>query len=272
MNLDQLDNELKSLLKQVGAYTKYEFERFSHSKIEYKGLNDPFTYVDVTTEQKLVARCKELIPGSGFINEEGDNVESTNGAVWIIDPIDGTTNFIHGIPHYAISLALEIEGELTLGYVYEPAHDQLFSARKGHGAFLNDRPIHVTDHSDLSKAVIATGFPYEDLPWRGAYVSAVSDIQAAAHGIRRMGSAALDLAFVAAGRYEGFFEYNLNPWDVAAGILLVHEAGGKVTDFQEKDRALYGKQLVASNGQVHGQILDILRKHRVPEHDIQGNP
>jgi myo-inositol-1(or 4)-monophosphatase len=258
--LSSLDRHLRLLLEKVGAFTAREFRRFSDARIEYKGERNPFTYVDVKAEEMLREACGTLIPGSGFIGEELAGSRSENGFEWIIDPVDGTVNFIHGIPHYAISLALSLEGELELGYVYEPVNRQLFRALRGQGATLNGRRLRVSAKGELGAAVVATGFPY-DLGGKGEqHFQMIRKVVGSAHGLRRFGSAALDLAYVAAGRYEAFFEYNLQPWDVAAGLLLVREAGGRVTDFFDREASPSQKEFLASNGLLHPALLALAQE------------
>ncbi|MDX2248603.1 MAG: inositol monophosphatase family protein [Bacteroidia bacterium] len=259
LDIPQTDAALRELLKKTGRFIVEEFHRFSFDRVEYKGKNDPFTYVDVTSEKLLKDGCRHLIPGSGFVNEETDNEASENGYTWIIDPVDGTSNFTHGVPYFCISLALQKEDEVILGYVYEPLYENLFHAQKGNGAWLNGKRISVSNKHNLQNGLIATGFPYENFPWRNHYLEIVREIMDGAHGIRRMGSAALDLAYVACGRFEGFFELNLKPWDVAAGALLVIEAGGEVTDFSGGKEYLYGRQIVATNGHIHPQMIGIIQ-------------
>ncbi|MEL6132716.1 MAG: inositol monophosphatase family protein, partial [Bacteroidota bacterium] len=176
----------------------------------------------------------------------------------IIDPIDGTVNFMHGIPHFCISLALQKEGETIMGYIFQPVADEMFVAIKGKGAFLNGKPLSVSRQDQLKTAVLSTGFPYGTPAWKKDFLGMVMHIASQIQGIRRMGSAALDLAYVAAGRLDGFFEYRLNAWDVAAGALIVQEAGGNVTDFSGADNYVFGGELVASNGTIHERLLQTL--------------
>ncbi|TAE51197.1 MAG: inositol monophosphatase [Bacteroidetes bacterium] len=257
-HLPSLDLDIRRLLRRAGSFTVQEFRRFSADRIEYKGERNPFTYVDVTTDTMLREGCEALLPGSGFINEELAAVSSQNGYTWIIDPVDGTVNFIHGIPHYCISLALTRGEEILLGYIYQPVYRQLFRAAKGKGAFLNGKKIRVSDRSETGKSVIATGFPYQGGNERDHHFAILRKLSDTAHGIRRFGSAALDLAWVAAGRFDAFFEYNLSPWDVAAGILIVEEAGGQCSDFSGGNNALFGKQILASNGLMHPHMLEMI--------------
>ena len=254
-------DRLEQLIRDTGVFIAQEFHRFSYDQVEYKAENDPFTFVDVQAEERLRTGCEALLPGSGFINEEAADRPSQNGYFWIIDPIDGTSNFTHGVPHFCISLALAYQGEVQLGYIYEPIHQDLFRAEKGKGASLNGASIRVSEKTEIGTGLVGTGFPYANHPWRQTYLEIVMEIMDQAHGLRRMGSAALDLAYVACGRYEAFFEYDLKPWDVAAGSLLVQEAGGSISDFGGGDNFLHGRQIVASNGKVHPAILTTIGRH-----------
>jgi myo-inositol-1(or 4)-monophosphatase len=258
MDLSHIDLDLERLIRRTGEFAVEEFNHFSTDRIEYKGHNNPFTYVDVTAESMLKAGCKRLIPLSGFINEETDNEESENGFTWVIDPIDGTSNFMNGIPHFAISIALQYENETILGYIYEPVPQNLFRAQRGKGATLNGKSITVNPHPKMNEGLVATGFPYIGFTWQKEYMKIVARMLDEAHGLRRMGSAALDLAYVACGKLIGFFEYDLNPWDVAAGALLVTEAGGQVTAWDGGDEFIHRRQILATNGKIHHQMQEIL--------------
>ncbi|MEO1450175.1 MAG: inositol monophosphatase family protein [Bacteroidota bacterium] len=260
-DLDTLDASLRELLHKTGAFARREFERFSFSDVVYKGENNPFTYVDVTAENMLRDGCAALIPGSGFVNEEGEDIPSQNGFTWIIDPIDGTANFTHGVPHYCISLALQDPEGMWLGYIYAPESGDLFHAVRGGGAFLQGKPIQVSEQAQMPTSLIATGFPYDDMGFRDRYLVLLNEVMQKSQGMRRMGSAALDLAYVASGRFEAFFEYNLNAWDVAAGALILQEAGGQVSDFNGGEDYLFGKQILATNGKIHTDLLEILQRH-----------
>ncbi|MCB0836621.1 MAG: inositol monophosphatase [Bacteroidetes bacterium] len=259
MDLSHIDLDLERLIRRTGEFAVEEFNHFSTDRIEYKGDNNPFTYVDVTAEEMLKTGCNRLIPLSGFINEETENELSKNGFTWIIDPIDGTSNFMSGIPHFSISVALQYEEETILGYVYEPVTKGLYRAQRGKGATLNGNPISVSPFKEMNKGLVATGFPYVQFSWQEEYMKIISDVLNQAHGLRRLGSAALDLAYVACGKLTGFFEYNLNPWDVAAGALLVTEAGGKVTAWDGGEEFMNRRQILATNGKTHQQMLEIIK-------------
>ncbi|MCC9165412.1 inositol monophosphatase family protein [Pontibacter harenae] len=258
MNLEQLSNNLNVIARSAGAFLQQEAANFDRSKIEMKGFNDLVSYVDKETEKQLVADLKKLLPEAGFITEEGTETTKGERYNWIIDPLDGTTNFTHGLPDYCVSVGLADGDEVILGTVYEPNRDECFSAYKGGGAYLNDAPIKVSDAPQLKDSLIATGFPYFDFGLMQQYLQVMSSFMQKSHGVRRIGSAALDLAYVAVGRFEGFFEYNLNPWDVAAGAIIVKEAGGHLTKFTEEGDVVFGREMVASNGKIHAEMMETI--------------
>ncbi len=258
--MQRLLQDVIVLVKETGAFIRQEALDFEPSKIEYKGQNDLVSYVDKAAERILVEGLAEILPGSGFIAEEGTSSKRSDGYNWIIDPLDGTTNFSHGLPIYAISVALMKREELVLGVVYELNRDECFHAIKGGGAFLNHMPIQVSQVRTIDQALLATGFPYYDFEEMNKYLAVLNALMQKTHGLRRMGSAAVDLAYTACGRFEGFFEYNLNAWDVAAGALLVQEAGGRVTDFNGGSDFLFGREIVAGNS-IQPVLLETLQKH-----------
>lgn len=261
MNLQQLSQNLNILARSVGAYILHEGEHFDRSKIEQKGFNDLVSYVDKQAEKQLVEGLRNLLPEAGFITEE--NTASTKGERfnWVVDPLDGTTNFMHGLPAYTVSVGLMENDEVMVGVVYDPNRDECFSAYKGGGAFCNDNPIQVSDAPALKDSLIATGFPYYDFGLTQKYLQVLGSFMSRSHGIRRIGSAALDLVYVAIGRFEGFFEYNLNAWDVAGGAIIVQEAGGKVTKFKEDGDYIFGREIVASNTAIHHEMLETIAEH-----------
>jgi myo-inositol-1(or 4)-monophosphatase len=200
-----------------------------------------------------------LAPEAGFIAEEGTG-ERKEGLNWIIDPLDGTTNFVHGLPCYCISIGLANGSDMLVGVVLEVTRNECFSAWKGGGAWLNGKAILVSQRRRLQESLLATGFPYDDFDKEAAYMELLRALMHNSRGIRRLGSAAADLAYVACGRFEAFYEYGLNPWDVAGGALLVREAGGTVTDFGNGDDWLFGEELLASNGHIHGELIGPIGK------------
>lgn len=252
MNLSEITNKVTILAKEVGEFIREERKTFSYSKVEIKGLNDLVSYVDKTSEQKLVEKLSLIFPEAGFIVEENTKT-GTKDYNWIVDPLDGTTNFIHGIPCYAISIALEHKGEIIIGVVYEVAQNECFYAYKAGGAFLNGNKISVSERNTLSDSLIATGFPIYNFSRLDSYINTLTYLMKNTHGLRRIGAAAADLCYLACGRVDAFFEYNLNAWDVAAGALIVKEAGGTVNDFVKSNNWLFGKEIVATNS--HLQII-----------------
>lgn len=261
-NYQHILAQAKQLILDVGGFIQTEARNFDYKLVEHKGLNDLVSYVDKTAEQKLVAGLSSIIPGCGFIAEEGTASHRDEEFIWIVDPLDGTTNFTHGLPVFAISVALMHHETLVLAMVYEVNKEELFWAIKGQGAFCNDKPIQVSERARLSESLIATGFPYNKFEETDNYLKILKEFMLTTHGIRRLGSAAVDLCYVACGRFEGFYEYNLSAWDVAAGILIVQEAGGQVSDFQGGPDYLFGKQIIAA-GKVHDAMQQTIKKHWV---------
>jgi len=262
IDFTQLSHDLAALCRTTARFIRQEAATFDRRRIEHKGVHDLVSYVDQETERRLVAGLRQLLPAAGFITEEGTAGPDTRTEefTWIIDPLDGTTNFVHGLPVYAISVALLHRQALVVGVVHEVNRDESFRAVRGGGAFCNEQPLRVTDVPDLNSALIATGFPYKDFGLMDRYLQVLGAFMGRSHGVRRLGSAAVDLAYVAAGRCEGFFEFNLNSYDVAAGILLVREAGGHVTAFLEDGDPLFGREVVASNGHLHAEMQQTIRE------------
>ncbi len=255
MNIESLTKQVVNLSKDVGQMIRDEVDKLTESDVEYKGIHNLVTYVDKKSEDILITELKKLLPEAGFIAEEDDKLARGERYNWIVDPLDGTTNFIHKIPLYSISIALNDGDETVLGIVYEINLKECFYAWKDGPAFLNDREIHVSQAEVLDNSLIATGFPYFDYSCLDTYLMLFKDLMQSSRGIRRLGSAAVDLAYVAAGRFEVFYEYGLNPWDVAAGALIVKQAGGLITRFHGDDDFVFGKEIVASNGTVHDEFL-----------------
>lgn len=263
-NLDGVLQDSVALVRQTADYIKKEQEGFSRDKVEYKGRNDLVSYVDKEAERILVEGLSKILPDADFITEEGTAEEGGKELTWIIDPLDGTTNFIHGLPDYAVSVALRREDQIVLGIIHEINHAETFYSAEGGLAYCNDRKISVSPNLELSSSLMATGFPYHSFEYMDRYLSLLHAFMEASHGIRRWGSAAVDLAYVACGRFDGFFEYNLNAWDVAAGAFLVQQAGGTVTDFSGGTDYIFGKQIIAANG-VYEDMLKILQSKWFPD-------
>lgn len=233
-------------------------------KVQSKTYNDFVSDVDRAAEQAIIDVLKGAYPDHAFLGEESGESAHKSDNIWIIDPLDGTTNFLHSFPQYCISIALQQKGVLTQAVIYDPVRNDLFTATKGRGAFLNDKRIRVTNRAKLQDSLIATGFPFRDFTHLETYMAMLKDMIKKTTGIRRPGSAALDLAYVAAGWVDGFFEINLSAWDIAAGGLLVQEAGGIVGDFEGNESWLQTGNIVAANPKVFAQILQTLTLHLTP--------
>jgi len=258
IELGKILTNTKALVLEVGDFIRQESKNFSTSNIEHKGFNDLVSYVDKSAEKQLVDGCTKILPQAGFIAEEGTSDKTGETYNWIIDPLDGTTNFTHGLPVYAISLALIQGDEIILGIVYEINRDECFYAIRGEKAFLNEKEISVSKAGHLKHSLLATGFPYYDFDQMNTYLQILNDFMQKTHGLRRMGSAAVDLAYVACGRFEGFFEYNLNAWDVAAGAFIVQQAGGTVTDFKGGNDYIFGREIMAACS-IHEEMLEVIQ-------------
>ena len=257
--LKELCLDVVELSRQVGMIIKIEEKKLSKEDVEVKSFNSLVSYVDKNAEKSIVARLSELLPEAGFIVEEGTSDKKSDTYNWIIDPLDGTTNFIHGIPIYAVSIALQKNDEIILGVVYEVNHDECFYAWKDGGAFLNQNKISVRSNKNLNDSLIATGFPYYDFERTDNYFKLLKKLVQNSRGIRRLGAAAVDLAYVACGRFDAFFEYSLQAWDVAAGALIVKEAGGKIQDFSGNDNWLFGQEIVATNNEINEPLMELIK-------------
>jgi myo-inositol-1(or 4)-monophosphatase len=246
--------------RSTGKIMAEERKNFDAGKIENKGMHDLVSYVDKESETRIIAALQTILPESGFIAEEGTSSKHGERFNWVIDPLDGTTNFIQGLPLYCVSIGLLDGDELVVGVVYEVGRDECFYAWKDGGAYLNNEPIHVSNRDNIHDALLATGFPYSEFSRMDEYIDFLKWAMMNARGVRRLGSAAADLAYVACGRFDAFWEYDLKPWDVAAGALLVKEAGGTVTDYKGGTNYLFGKEIVAANGLQDNLILEKIRE------------
>lgn len=258
LKLEEICTEVYRLCREVGAFIQVQRDEVRAGDIETKSLNSLVSYVDKEAEKQIIARLEKLIPESGFIAEEGSSSKVGERYNWIIDPLDGTTNFLHQIPVYSISIALQDRDELVLGLVYEISRQECFCAWQGAGAYLNGETIQVSPTAKLADSLLATGFPYYDFKRLEKYFEVLMHLAQNSRGIRRMGSAAVDLAYVACGRFDGFFEYSLNPWDVAAGAFIVQQAGGQVGDFSGGENWLHGKEIVVGNAAIYGELQKLL--------------
>ena len=248
------------IAKQAGAFIRTEANAFSAKSIEVKGLHNFVTYVDKGAEKQIVDRLQEILPEAGFIAEEGTNTFRGDRLNWVIDPLDGTTNFIHGLPPYAVSIGLLENNCPVLGVVYEVTLNECFYAWKDGPAYLNGKEIHVSDKTKLQDGLIATGFPYYDYHLMRPYINCLEYFLQNSHGVRRLGSAATDLAYVACGRFDAFYEYSLSPWDVVGGAFILQQAGGRISDFSGGDNFIFGKELVAANDLIFDEFLETVQK------------
>lgn len=228
--------------------------------VERKGVSDYVSEVDRLAEQAIVETLLEAYPDHAILAEEG-GAQGHSDYLWIIDPLDGTTNFLHGFPQFAVSIGLQIKGVLNLAVVYDPTRNELFTATRGRGAHLNDRRLRVSKQTRLQESLIGTGFPYRDFAYLDDYLKMFRELLPKTAGLRRPGCASLDLAYVAAGRYDGFWEAGLKPWDLAAGVLLIQEAGGLVTDFDGGENYLATGNVVGGNPKVFSQLLQVIQPH-----------
>ncbi|GAW65717.1 histidinol-phosphate phosphatase [Geoanaerobacter pelophilus] len=258
LDLRQVLETAAAAAREAGLLQK---ERLgSEHTLSYKGEVDLVTEVDRACEDLIVRRIREVFPDHSFLAEENQYPDGDPALRWIVDPLGGTTNYAHGFPWFCVSIAFERGGEILAGVVYHCMMDELFSAAKGEGAFLNGRRIKVSQRAPLRKSLIATGFPYDVARDNENNFDNFIELQLAARGVRRAGAAALDLACVAAGRLDGFWELKLKPWDVAAGTLLVQEAGGRVTNHAGEQYSVYDHRILASNGAIHDEMLQVLKR------------
>ncbi len=258
MNLEKICLQVVDLTQEVGQFILSEKNNIKQLNVEVKGLHDFVTYVDKTSEQRIVNKLSEILPEAGFIAEEGTSTKKGDQYNWIIDPLDGTTNFIHGITPFAISIALMENDKIILGVVHELGLNECFYAWKDSPAFLNGRIIHVSTEESVNESLIATGFPYYDYERLKPFLETMEYFMKNSRGVRRLGSAATDLAYVACGRFEAFYEYSLSPWDVAAGAFIVQQAGGKVSNFIGENNYIFGKEIIASNKNVFKDFLNTI--------------
>lgn len=261
MDLEQTCQGVITLCKQVGSFLESSVNHVSDDMITVKASMDFVTQIDQEAEKRLVESLALILPEAGFIAEEGTSTKIGEKYDWIIDPIDGTTNFIHGVSPFCISIALRDDNKLVLGVIYDPMQKECFYAWESGGAWLNGQQIKVSDKKKLNESLIATGFPYTDFSLINEYMASLRSFMTKTHGVRRLGSAAMDLAYVACGRYDAFYEYHLKPWDVAAGSVLIKEAGGKVCDFRGENNYLFGEDYIGTNGVIHSEFMEIIHLH-----------
>jgi myo-inositol-1(or 4)-monophosphatase len=262
IDLSVLAPDVANIAKEAGAYLRKSQTNFDRNLVELKSLNALVSNVDRSAEKLIVSALKLLIPEAGFLTEEGTTPQDTTKEyLWVIDPLDGTTNFVHGLPIFSVSIALLHHGEPVLGVVYEVGMDESFTAYKDGGAFLNGSPISVTSTKELKNTLLATGFPYYEFSKLQGFQNTLAHFYQHTRGVRRIGTAAVDLAYTACGRFDGYFEYGLSPWDVAAGIVLVREAGGIVTNFENINVAIASDSIIAANKSIHPLVYTTIKQH-----------
>lgn len=246
--------------REAGRFLKQSVGKIKQIDRKLGQETNLVTEIDRKAESMIVERIKKRYPQHGFLGEEFGESDGQSEYKWIIDPLDGTTNFTHGLPIFCVSIGLEVNGELRLGVVYDPNLDELFAVEKGKGAYLNNRRLHVSATSRLRESLLVTGFPYDIRTRTDSILVHFENFLKEAQAVRRLGSAALDLCYVAAGRFDGYWENSLNPWDMAAGVLMVQEAGGKCTDLRGFPTTIYEKPILATNGLIHEQMVEVLRR------------
>lgn len=252
--------EALEVVRKAAAYLHDKHENRERLSISAKGRHNFVTEVDKQAEEILVEGLTAVLPEAGFITEEGTSKKEGGRYRWIIDPVDGTTNFIHGVFPFAISVGLTLDDEVVAGVVHEVGLDEYFYSWKGGGAWLNGQRIGVSSVDKVEQSLIATGFPYTDYRYLPEFMESVQYFMEHSHGLRRLGSAATDMAYVACGRYDGFYEYGLHSWDIAAGILLISEAGGALSDFRGDPDPLFSEDIVCSNGHIQEEFLEATQK------------
>lgn len=258
-NWEPITDQVNQAVRDTAVFLRAQLGQVKPGQIEEKFLNGLVSYVDREAEQMLVERLTKFLPSAGFLTEEETVRQQDADLQWIIDPLDGTTNFLHGLPHFSISVGLKAGDDLVLGVVHHVPNGELFYAWQGGGAWCDGQSIRVSNRPTLRQSLISTGFPYHDFERAEAWTVAFNQFMQQCRGLRRFGSAALDLAYVACGRFDVFFEYGLSPWDVAGGAVLVREAGGQVTDFGGGSAFMGKQEILAGNSDVFEAALQIVK-------------
>lgn len=258
LHYQEICDSMVKLTKETVLFIEKHRAQVSDAEIETKSLNSLVSFVDKGAEELLVKGLKTILPEAGFIAEEGTETRTHESLNWVIDPLDGTTNFLHNIPVFAISIALKEGNEIVAGVVFEIGQKECFYAWKNGGAFMNGNPIKVSSKTSLADGLVATGFPYYDFDRMDEFIEILKSFIHKTRGVRRLGSAATDLAYVACGRFDGFFEYGLSPWDVAAGVVLVREAGGVVSDYSKGDNFIFGGEIAAASTEIYEEFIQVI--------------
>jgi len=261
MNYQQICQHVEKIAMEAGSFIRNERKKISENDVKLKSAASLVTYVDTTSEARIVKALKKLIPEAGFITEEGTVTDKGEKFNWIIDPLDGTTNYIHGIAPHSVSIALAEYDEPVLGVVYEIGLNEMFRAWQGGPAFLNEKEIRVATATEPADTLIGTGFPYYNFNRIDDYISAMRHLMESTRGLRRLGSAAVDLSYVASGRFNAFFEHGLYAWDIAAGVLILKQAGGVVSDFNGGNNWLYGGEIIAASKNFFDPFYTVINKY-----------
>lgn len=259
MDLDKIVKEICRVAEDAGRFIDNQTEQFSSEMVRSKAYHDLVSYVDTEAEEIVVSGLKNILPGASFYTEEETAARGSGEFTWYVDPLDGTTNFIHGVAPYSVSIALCHNNDVVAGVVYDIPAKEMFHAVKGGGAYMNGKQIRVSGSPTVDKSLIATGFPVRKFERLKEYMLSLEFLIRNSHGVRRMGSASVDLAHVASGKYDAFYEYGLNPWDIMAGMIIVREAGGKVTDFSGSESGVNGDEIIASNALISNEVINIVR-------------
>jgi myo-inositol-1(or 4)-monophosphatase len=261
MDYQEICNQVQRVAREAGGFIRGERNKIKAADIETKSNASFVTYVDKTAETMIVNALKKILPESGFVTEEGTAGNTGEEMVWIIDPLDGTTNYIHGIYPCSVSIGLACKGVMVSGVVYEIGLNEMFYAWQGSRSYMNDREIRVSESVHSADTLIGTGFPYCDFDRIQKYTGALDELMKETRGLRRMGSAAVDLSYVAAGRFDAFFEHALHAWDVAAGAFIIQQAGGIVTDFNGGSNLLFGGEIIACSSNYYPEFFEIIHRH-----------
>lgn len=261
MDYREICFQVQDIARKAGNFIREEQEKISEKNIEIKSAASLVTYVDKTAEQQIVSALRRLIPDSGFVAEEGTAQRNNEKYIWFVDPLDGTTNYLHGLSPHSVSIALAENDELVLGVVYEIGANEMFYAWKNSPAFCNEKEIKTATRSNSEDTLIATGFPYYDFDRMDDYVNAFKELMQKTRGIRRFGSAAIDLCYVAAGRFDAFWEHALHAWDVAAGTFILQQAGGKTVDFNGGKNWLFGGEIISASNAYFPEFFRVINKH-----------
>ena len=261
ISLELLCHDVVELCREVGIFIKMEEHKVYQEDIKTKSKNSLVSYVDKTAEKRLVKDLASFLPEAGFIAEEGTSDKVGDVYNWIIDPLDGTTNFLHGVPTYSVSVALKQNDTIVIGVVYEVNRDECFYAWEGSDAFLNGNKIETSTTAKIEDSLIATGFPYYDYQHLDNYFELLKHLAKNTRGVRRIGSAAVDLVYIACGRFDAFFEYSLHAWDVAAGAFIAQQAGAVIEDFKGEENWLFGKEIVAVNPQLRSEFNGLIKEY-----------